>query len=465
MFSNLLKTTVTLLIINFSLFYTSTLTAFEIELQNGESLERLGIAIHQEKRNDIYLGTLFASKEITDVSQLFDNSISKRMSFKFLSQYSNRKLARLWKQRIAMNNSKEIWRPLTKQIIQFSNLFKRAMKESDEINIDFIATKGTSIYLNKTLFLTIDDERFYELLLNVWIGPIPPTESFKTGITGNNTAFLNEQLTEKFNQLNPDIGRFDADKIIIKKPIKIAKKANSIKIKSKETKPNIIQPKKNSFSNETKYIVDNLLSTQAINTPIVKTSIEKTSENTEDLFKIDLGLPQKTTEILNNESNSTLVDKAPNIISSTDNSQLKLNTESLTEEPVEKQVEQIIIHQERTAALDLSQEAELPEEDFFDADLLIGSYTLELINNVRLKQSYPPKAHRAGQEGNLTVQIKINKQGEIISNNLVVRSGSRFLDRGVLRMVKKAAPFPVIPEELELNEFEFEVSLSFIMAK
>ena len=100
---------------------------------------------------------------------------------------------------------------------------------------------------------------------------------------------------------------------------------------------------------------------------------------------------------------------------------------------------------------------EVPEEKLFDADLIAGSYTLELINHIRKHQFYPKKALREGIEGSLTLLITINASGEISHNKFIQRSGKRILDRAVIKIIRKAQPFPSIPKELDQQEFEFEV--------
>ena len=56
---------------------------------------------------------------------------------------------------------------------------------------------------------------------------------------------------------------------------------------------------------------------------------------------------------------------------------------------------------------------EQPEE-IFDADLLSGSYTQELINTIRKFQSYPKKALKEGAEGDVTIMVTIDKAGELL---------------------------------------------------
>ena len=106
-------------------------------------------------------------------------------------------------------------------------------------------------------------------------------------------------------------------------------------------------------------------------------------------------------------------------------------------------------------------ETETIEEDFFDADLLAGSYTRDLINAIRQHQVYPREALLEKREGDVTAKVTIDDEGEIVDVTLIERSGSRVLDKAASRIIKKAAPFQAIPVELNQKEFVFEVPVSF----
>jgi protein TonB len=411
--------------------------ALEITLANGDNLDLFGISIHQEQLNDIYVGALFASENTTTTNQILDPANSKRMSLKFISSYSSRKMARLWKQRIAMNNAKTDWRPMTKEIVQFAGIFKRAMQAGDELNIDFAPLSGTSVYLNRTLFLTIPNIDFYKLLLNVWIGSIPPTKAFKAGITGNNKGPLNEQLITHYESIQPEIGRFDADNIdktlLAKadKPKPSTKSTTKKPSKSKKAAAN----KKTTQTNKTK--------------PASKPKTKKESEKVVNQLRNDLEVPRIQVEVIKPKL------KLDNL--------LKTDTGSAKKQ--QSAVKEKVAKKKPTPPTEKVAKLETPEETFFDADLISGSYSRELINSIRAVQSYPKKALAKGIQGEVTVQVKIDKNGELLENKIILRSGSRILDRAVLKMIRKAVPFPQIPNELKMNEFEFEVPLNFTLTE
>ena len=98
-----------------------------------------------------------------------------------------------------------------------------------------------------------------------------------------------------------------------------------------------------------------------------------------------------------------------------------------------------------------------------DTNMHAGAFAKELIDIVRSQHYYPQSAVSEGVEGELTIQLKIDKQGNIIAKKITQHSGSRSLDYAALRMIGKVQSFPGIPSELELNEFEFEVPMNFIL--
>ncbi len=447
-------------------FSLSVNAALEVVLENNNPVNLFGIGVHQEKRFDIYVGALYAPSTVSSVSEMNDPYMAKRMSLKFISKYSNRKMSRMWKQRIAMNNSKDKWRPMTKEIVQFASIFKRAMQAGDEINIDYIPSVGTKVYLNGTEFITIENPEFFELLLNIWIGSVPPTELFKTGISGSNPDSLQSELVAKFDSLTPEVGRFDSDLskpqtqvASTRKNTNRASQTNSKPAAKKETpakKPEVKKAaeKKAEPKNTTPPPVRRQASqTNNNQAPAKQTTAKpeaaKSSENREDLFKTDLGA-KKVTE----------VETKPEPKLETANNNEKANTAPASSAPAKTQAakKQPEVSETKVAKLD-------PPEEFFDADLLSGSYTQELINTIRKYQSYPKKALAAGEEGNVTALVTIDKDGEILDYEITERAASRTLNREVLRMIRRAAPFPKIPPELELEQFEFEVPMNFKLAR
>lgn len=441
-------------------FLTNSLVtvAIEKQLANGEQLNLFGIGVHQEKRNDIYVGAMFATPGVTTKKQLFDVSTNKRMSIKFLTSYSNRKMSRFLKQRISMNNRKDSWKPFTKQIVQLSKIFKRSLQKGDEINVDYIANKGTQVYLNQTLFFEEKSHNFYNILLNIWFGSIPPSEAFKVGINGKNTAYQNDEFISRFESLITQIGRFDGDKIESAAPR--SGQASNINNDSKVVKP-IAKKSLPAKKQIAKKVASNSNST---NDKPQQVPVKKKSVNIDTpAIKLD-SLLTKPILLQKADVVEKTVNKSPSIGSVKSEAPLE-NSENKTADKLPTKQQSLAAEKIPPTVPDETNIDDKNTKPEVDLDLISGSYTQELIATIRNKQSYPSKALKQGIEGSVVVQLVVNQEGDIERQSLLKRSGSKVLDRGVLRMLKKAEPYPKIPSELELEEFEIEIPLSFAFSE
>ena len=409
-------------------------------LADGSELEMLGIGVHQELRNDIYIGTLFAPASVKDVEVLKDDQVAKRMSIRLLSGYSQRKMARHWKERLALNNPRKIWQPFTREIIAFSRLFKRKFETGDELNIDFIPGQGTQIYLNGTLFQTFKKPEFTNLLLNVWLGNTPPTRAFKNSIRGQVEQSLKNTLADRYSALQSVAGRFDDD---------LAGEAENTKVAAVQTQTGPIAA-----------VTSNKPKTVNSSKKASKKSAKKQT-NTKIAAKNDEA--KGRAEKIASKSNSSPTKSTPAANTSADNSK----TLAKTEKPVIKREPAALAKIDIASTkpdikIDPELEKKAPvEDDLFDVDLISGSYTRDLIDSIRQYQKYPKKALINEEQGDVRVTVSIDTHGEIIDVKLVEKSGSRILDKAVIRMVRKAAPFQAIPKELKLDIFEFDLPISF----
>jgi len=460
-----------LFLINIS---SSNLYALESNNLNGTPLKLLGIAIHNELRNEIYIGAMFAPAEVDNYESLYDTSITKNMSLRFIQGYSKRKVARLWKQRIAMNNEKSKWQPLTKDIIRFAKIFKRSMQAGDEIKLIYIPNEGTKIYLNTSLFLVVQNPEFYTVLLNIWYGKVPPSKLFKTGITGKNTDYLQKKIITQYESLISIPGRFEKDKpkVVRNKRVNTANNKKSPEIKKPVNKAsNKVITIAKSASSSTKELVEGFKS----NIPKIVTRKEKINyiADKKELFKINLELSDS------NLDNTTL--KPIDLSEPVGNKPItKLDEIPSQNPPLPQNTKEIIANKSDSNTLNTKVALAKPVqvEDFannlenssgnveaVDNDLIRGAYARELIDTVKKNQKYPRKAIQKGHEGNLLISLTINAIGEIVNLALIQRSGSRYLDIGVLRQVREIEPFPPIPNSLNIESFEVEIPMSFSFTK
>lgn len=377
----------------------SVMAAQTVTLENGSSLELKGIGVATEFRTETYIGALYAPVGLESVALFKDYTTPKRMVVRYIPEtYSYRKVSRHFKERIAMNNDREIWQPLTREIVTFSRVFNDNFVRGDEIRLDFIPGKGTQVYLNDVLFETIENPEFFNLMLDAWTGSVPPSKAFKQGIMGELSDADVTDLKNRFTGLEPIKGRFT-------KQEKQVAAATPVKPKLPEPKPT---PKPTSKPKPKPEPKKEVVETKPKPKPEPKKEVVETKPKPKPEPKPE---PKKEVAIAKPEPKP---------------------------EPEPE-----------------------PEEDFIDEDLIRGSYVRDLIAEVRENQEYPRRALMNGDKGDGVAKITIDRVGDLVEVELTERTGSRILDKAIVKMVRRSAPFQGIPPELSESQFTFEVPFEF----
>ncbi len=65
-------------------------------------------------------------------------------------------------------------------------------------------------------------------------------------------------------------------------------------------------------------------------------------------------------------------------------------------------------------------------------------------------KAYPTLARRRSIEGVLYVKFRVNPDGQPVDIQIIKSSGSSILDKGALKIIKKAAPFPYVEGAIEV---------------
>lgn len=88
-----------------------------------------------------------------------------------------------------------------------------------------------------------------------------------------------------------------------------------------------------------------------------------------------------------------------------------------------------------------------------------ASYREVFIAKIMSEKRYPEKARKRGVEGQGLLDIKVGKEGNILSLSLIESSGSEILDEEILSLVYRCAPFPKLPSEL--SHFSARLPIQF----
>jgi protein TonB len=92
----------------------------------------------------------------------------------------------------------------------------------------------------------------------------------------------------------------------------------------------------------------------------------------------------------------------------------------------------------------------------------VSNYPGKVVSKLRHVLRYPPEARGRRLNGVAQVQFVVGSSGDVGSVRLARSSGSPILDEAALATVRRAAPFPPIPEGAGRSSWTFTVPLAFM---
>ncbi|MFN4289759.1 MAG: TonB family protein [Permianibacter sp.] len=414
----------------FGQLVATSVQAADARVANTE-LQLLGIGMAQELRTDIYLGALFAPPDAKTLDAVLADNVPKRMSIKIVAEkWSARELGRTFKERIALNNPRPIWQGQGQHIIAFANTFKDNLQRGDTVNFDHVPGVGTEISINGSKLNTIRSTSFFALLINAWVGDLPPSQAFKAAVTGKGDARQRDSYVAQYDTLLPAPGRTftaTAEKPEEKPeekpaPAKVAE-AKPAETKPVETKPAPAKPV------ETKPAETKVAESKPVETKPAETK------------------PAESKPVETKPAETKVADKPVET--------KPVETKVAESKPV---VAKPIEIPPAISALDV------PAVDaVIDPDLLFGDYKREAMRVFRKNQFYPPKAFKEQLTGEGVVRATVDKSGNMLAVEVVESTGERLLDRAMIDMVTKSMPLPPLPPELPEDSYNIDVPVRFTL--
>jgi protein TonB len=366
-----------------------------------------GSTVYSDLGRDQFVAALFTETvhNSPQVIQTLDSE--KRMEVRILNNYSKRRWINLWMQSISINNSRENFSDSAEELIALMQAAKSAPQKGDVLEYLFSPQSGTSMRFNGTELISDLSGEVFGLLLRTWIGAIPPSTSFKEELLGNQR---NQEARDLLENLTPDKQRIAlAASWIVPQPVEqepVKQEAKSIAAPASAPKP---------------------IQTAALDEEPVK------ELKPVPVPEVKTATPEKLT---------VREDAAPNKVAANEYSVSDQSIPEITD----------------------NQAAEEPEEeiDFNVIEALAQrDYTPLVVQKIYQNISYPSRAVSKNQQGTVRVAIKIARSGELQSALTTQESKHSSLNKAALKAVEKAAPFPILPEQITADSFELSIPITF----
>lgn len=387
------------ILLSISLFMLSQLVRAEPMLN--------GIGTHQELGKEVFIGALFSESLSNDADTLINNVQPMRMELKIVAPdgLTTRRFSRMWIEGMAVNSKTDALMAQADNMVKFDGLFKGRFQKDDVISFTSTPGKGVDIAVNGVALGNIKDNTFFSMLLSTWIGKIPLSSDYRDSLL--KVGDIDSGLRSRFSSISPSAPRI-AD-------IKAWAEPNTAE---KETKPAVVAAPKESSAAKVESVTVAKVDLPKLELPVIE--------------KPALDIPAPVAQI-----------------------------ETQTPAPVATSTPA----KPATIVAATPVDAEEEEGPALTAQSLLARqfYVSDAIKKIRNKTKYPQRALDRDQAGNVRVAVIIDRQGNILSTNILESSKFEMLNKEALDAIKRSAPFTELPAEIAGARFEFTVPMRWTL--
>ncbi len=181
--------------------------------------------------------------------------------------------------------------------------------------------------------------------------------------------------------------------------------------------------------------------------------------------KVEQEMAEKQPDIVINENADIVIEKPKKMVSVEQTATVKPTTTPTKPSPIisENVSSQSAPSSSRSVAKQQSDTVSANYDSDSDkkADAL-ALWQAKTKGHLNRYKAYPEEAKSKGRMGIPKVRFIVDQQGYVISSELINSSGVRSLDREAQRVLKRAQPLPIPPEELLFKgEITVEMSIEF----
>jgi protein TonB len=362
-----------------------------------------GIGVHQELGREVFIGALYSESLSNDADTLMNNIQPMRMELKIVAPdgLTTRRFSRMWIEGMAVNSKADVLTAQADNMVKFDGLFKGRFLKDDFISFINNPGKGVDIAVNGVLLGNISDNAFFSMLLSTWIGKIPLSSDYRDSLL--KVGDVDASLRSRFNTISPTVTRTAEVKAWTGPQVEVKTAAVSSSSKSSA-------------------------SAKVETAVIAKTELPKLDIPALEKPALDIPVP------------ATQAEKPAPVAAATASTPAK---------PV--------------AAAKVEEEEE--EGPALTAQSLLARqfYVSDAIKKIRSKTRYPQRALDRDQEGSVRVAIVIDREGTVLSTNILETSKFDLLNKEALEAIKRSAPFPALPAEIAGARFEFTVPMRWTL--
>ena len=151
---------------------------------DGTVLQLNGAGIRTKVFFKIYIAELYLADKQSEVPAILNDERGRRIVMHFLyEEVGKEDLVEAWNHGFQGNGSAEQLAELSTQITSFNALFD-SVKKGDQIILDYIPGKGTTVMIREEVKGMIEGKPFNDLLLSIWLGEKPVAKALRDDLLG-----------------------------------------------------------------------------------------------------------------------------------------------------------------------------------------------------------------------------------------------------------------------------------------
>ena len=131
---------------------------------------------------DLYEAALYLQNPSNKAREVIESNQVKRLELRFLRDLSRKQMRRAYSAAFRANTEDES-EPYQERIDRFVRLIP-GVKKGNRLAFTCFPGRGLEIRLGKTLLDTIPGDDFGRLFMQLYVGPIPPTQAVRKGLLG-----------------------------------------------------------------------------------------------------------------------------------------------------------------------------------------------------------------------------------------------------------------------------------------
>lgn len=404
-------------------------------------LQMNGIASRVEFSEVIFYGALYTEERHSDSRRLLLSAEDKAIEIRISGNaYYPRRWQRHWMESIAINAGQAEIAKHAETVASFLNLIEWKMTEGDTIRIERSGRIVTTSF-NGTVLAEFDDPYFIDLLLRVWIGPVPLSRDFKESILANGKPDAARLMS--YSALSPSAQRIAETQRLLAAAGTEAATPESAAMSKANTQVEAVAGHEESTLQR-----DSLEAEEAEDREVSATPAATANP-----------LPRQHTQ---HEKVSEMATNEDYVIASLKEEIIANTTSAISESfKVDRGAHPELAKLENVAIDPMPIEQGLLVK--MDAAGLISHqrYVSDLITRTGKFAEYPKKALKRGKQGTVRVSVTIDKAGTIQTTRIVEGADHDELNDAAMEAIKAADPYPPIPDEIGGDQYTFTVPIVF----